>query len=98
MKVFVVFLVRCLQPSTNVTENFILGVAGVLDPPLELYNSITCSKICAGVQMPRLAYMQQQVQESFFRLTLFSVTEKPIAAYMQLRLDVPHQLKVYVCE
>ena len=48
--------------------------------------------------MPRLAYMQQQVQESFFRLTLFSVTEKPIAAYMQLRLDVPHQLKVYVCE
>ena len=31
-KVFVLLLVYGLQPSTNVT------VAGVLDPPLELYN------------------------------------------------------------
>ena len=38
MKVFVVLLVCGLQPSTNVTKNSILGVAGVLDPPLELYN------------------------------------------------------------
>ena len=38
MKVFVVLLVCGLQPSTNVTKNSTLGVAGVLDPPLELYN------------------------------------------------------------
>ena len=37
MKVFVVLLVWGLQPSTNVTKNSILRVAGVLDPPLELY-------------------------------------------------------------
>ena len=37
MKVFVVLLVCGLQPST-VTKNSVLGVAGVLDPPLELYN------------------------------------------------------------
>ena len=37
MKVFVVLLVCGLQPSTNVTKNSALGVAGVLDPPLELY-------------------------------------------------------------
>ena len=38
MKVFVALLVCGLQPSTNVTKNSILGVVGVLDPPLELYN------------------------------------------------------------
>ena len=38
MKFFVVSLVCGLQPSTNVTKNSALGVAGVLDPPLELYN------------------------------------------------------------
>ena len=38
MKVFVVLLVCGFQLSTNVTKNSILGVAGVLDPPLELYN------------------------------------------------------------
>ena len=31
-------LVCGLQSSTNVTGNSVLGIAGVLDPPLELYN------------------------------------------------------------
>ena len=35
---FFVALVYGLQPSTNVTENSILGVAGVLDLPLEFYS------------------------------------------------------------
>ena len=35
---FFVALVCGLQPSTNATKNSILGVAGVLDQPLELYN------------------------------------------------------------
>ena len=34
--VFVVLLVCSLQPSTNVTNNSILGDDGVLDSPLEL--------------------------------------------------------------
>ena len=38
MEVFVVLLVCSLQSSTNVTKNSVLGVTGVLDPPLELYN------------------------------------------------------------
>ena len=38
VKVFVVLLVCDLQPSTNVTKNSILGVAGILDPSVELYN------------------------------------------------------------
>ena len=38
MKISVVSLVCSLQPSTNVTKNFILGVVGFVDPPLELYN------------------------------------------------------------
>ena len=38
LKVFVVLLVCRLQPSTNVTNNSISEVAGVLDPPLELCN------------------------------------------------------------
>ena len=38
MKVYVVLFVCGLQPLTNVTKNSILGVTGVLDPPLELYN------------------------------------------------------------
>ena len=38
VNVFVLLLIYNFQPSTNVTKNSILGVAGVLDPPLELYN------------------------------------------------------------
>ena len=38
MKVCIVLLVCDLQPSTNATKNSILGVTGVLDPPLGLYN------------------------------------------------------------
>ena len=38
MKVFVVLLVCGLQLPTNVTKNSILGVGGLLDQPLELYN------------------------------------------------------------
>ena len=37
MNVFAVLLVRELQPSTNVTENSLLGAMEVLDPLLELY-------------------------------------------------------------
>ena len=36
MKVVMVLLICDRQPSTNVTKNSILVVAGVLDPPLGL--------------------------------------------------------------
>ena len=38
MKPFVA-LVSGFQPSINVTNNSILGVAGILDPPLKHYNA-----------------------------------------------------------
>ena len=38
MKDFLVLLVCGIQPSTDITKNSILGVAGVLDIPLEFYN------------------------------------------------------------
>ena len=37
MMVFVILFCG-IQPSTNVTKNSVLGFAGALDPPLELYN------------------------------------------------------------
>ena len=38
MKISVLLLVCSLQPSTNVTKNFILVVVGNVNPPLEFYN------------------------------------------------------------